>query len=174
MDYAIWLGSVPGVVVAALTTYLSQRRLQRTERVGSNRAQVYMELVDLLGQHNRQMWDRMYKRTPPDVPYPAVLEDESEVVRRAMIIASEPVAITLSHLLAEVIVWREKDEHRLDSEPRRYLGHLKLFGDQWHTPETDFELAGEHVDYLLADLCATLRRELSPEGAPGLLRLVRR
>lgn len=71
MDYAIWFGSLPGIAVAALTAYLSQRRLQRVERAWSRRAQAYLDLVDVLNAYNRQMWDGLDKRVPPRTPYPA-------------------------------------------------------------------------------------------------------
>lgn len=160
MDYAIWFASVPGVAVAAMTAYLSEARLRRAERVWGSRARIYMELVDLLGEHNREMWQRMDRRISTDTPFPAVFETESGVVQQTMIIASEPVRIALSNLLSEVCTWREKDEHRLDSEPKKYLGHGELFGDRWQTPADDFVCAGETVEDAMTDLCTALHREL--------------
>lgn len=161
MDYSIWFASVPGVAVAALTAYLSEARLRRSERVWDSRARIYMELVDLLGEHNREMWQRLGRRTSVDTPFPAAFETESGVVQQAMIIASEPVKIELSNLLSGVCTWRETDEHRLDSEPKKYLGHTALFGDRWHTPADDFICAGETVDIAMTDLCTALHREMT-------------
>lgn len=160
MDYSIWFASLPGVAVAALTAYLSESRLRRAERIWDSRAGIYMELVDLLGEHNREMWKRLDQRISTDTPLPAAFETESGVVQQAMIIASAPVKNALSNFLSEVCTWRETDEHRLDSEPKKYLGHTELFGDRWHTPADDFICAGETVDIAVTDLCAALQREL--------------
>jgi hypothetical protein len=173
MDYAIWFGSLPGIVLAALTAYLSQRRLPRVERAWSRRAQAYLDLVDVLNAHNRQMWERLDKRVPPRTPYPDVLPSESDVVQRVLILASEPVELAVSEVVGAVIYWRETDEQRLNEEPRRFLGGGRIFGDRWHTPEDDFIFAGERVEDQTRDLCATLGVELAVDPPRRLGRCIR-
>ncbi|WP_433462711.1 hypothetical protein [Spirillospora sp. CA-128828] len=166
MSLSVWLASIPGVSVGGIIAYANQRRLQSSERTWARRADIYMELVDHLGRHNREMWQRLYDRSPPSSPFPAALSNETEIVRRAEILASDSVQMALNELLTEIINWRERDIRRLESEPRRFLGESPLFGERWHTPQDDFIAKGESVDDKYDSLCSAIRMELRK----GLLR----
>jgi hypothetical protein len=158
-----WLASVPGVVVAAFLGYLNQRRLQRMGRKWEKRAEHYMDVLDLLNNHNREMWQRLYGGVSPSESYPQVLPNEADVMRRTDVLASDTVRAALSYVCEAIVEWREADETRLDEEPKRFLGSNSLFGDMWHTPRDDFIVAGERADGYLDDLCELIRAELDPK-----------
>jgi hypothetical protein len=170
MGSQAWLASLPGVVVAGLLGYLNQRRLQRVALENDQRIASYLQLVALMNEHNRQMWKREELVLPPSEPYPLILTSESDLVRRADLLASTAVCRTLLYLLNAIIDWREKDEHRLDPDPepacrlRRYPNLPQGFG--YRTPgQEEFERAGERADDHLNELCAVIRAELHPQNA---------
>lgn len=170
MGLQAWLASLPGVIVAGLLGYLNQRRLQRLAREHDQRAAHYLDLVALMNQHNLQMWKRYELQLPPLEPYPSALTSESDLVRRADLLASPAVRRVLSYLLGAIIDWREKDEHRLDPdpEPARRLGRYPnlppWFG--YRTPgQEEFERAGDEADHRLNELCEMIRAELHPQDA---------
>lgn len=170
MGLQAWLTSLPGVVVAGLLGYLNQLRLQRLALEHDQRAAHYLGLVALLNQHNRQMWKRYELMTPSSEPHPSALISESDLVRRADLLASPAVRWVLSDLLDAIICWREKDEHRLDPDPepaarlRRYPNLPQWFG--YRTPgQEEFERAGEEADDRFNELCEVIRAELHPHDS---------
>lgn len=170
MGLQLWLASLPGVVVASLLGYLNQRRLQRLASEHDQRATHYLDLVTLMNQHNRQMWKRYEQQSPPSEPYPPALTSESDLVRRADLLASPAVRGVLSDLLGAIIDWREKDENRLDPDPDpasrlgRYPNLPPWFG--YRTPgQEGFECAGEKADDRLNALCEMIQAELNPQDA---------
>jgi hypothetical protein len=170
MGLQAWLFSLPGVVVAGLLGYLNQRRLQRLALERDQRAAHYLELVALMNEHNRQMWKREELMLPLSEPYPPALISESDLVRRADLLASPAVGRVLSYLLGAIIDWREKDEHRLDPDPEpacrrgRYPNIPEWFG--YRTPgQQEFERAGEEADRRFDELCEVIRAELHPQDA---------
>jgi hypothetical protein len=171
MGLQAWLVSLPGVVVAGLLGYLNQRRLQRLALEHDQRAAHYLDLVALMNQHNRQMWKRYELMSPTSEPYPPVLISESDLARRADLLASPAVRAALSYLLNAIIDWREKDEHRLDPDPEpacrlgRYPNLPQWFG--YRTPgQEEYERAGEETDDRLNELCEVIRAELNPRDPP--------
>lgn len=170
MGLQAWLASLPGVVVAGLLGYLNQRRLQRLALERDHRAAYYLDLVALMNGHNRQMWKREELMSSPSEPYPSALMSESDLVRRADLLASPAVRCVLSYLLGAILDWREKDEHRLDPdpEPARRLGRYPNLG-QWfgyrRPGQEEFERAGEEADRRLDELCEVIRTELHPRDA---------
>jgi hypothetical protein len=171
MGLQAWLVSLPGVVVAGLLGYLNQRRLQRLALEHDRRAAHYLDLVALMNQHNRQMWKRYELMSPVSEPYPAALISESDLVRRADLLASPAVRLAVSYLLSAIIDWREKDEYRLDPDPEpacrlgRYPNLPQWFG--YRTPgQEEYERAGEETDDRLSELCEVIRTELRPQDAP--------
>lgn len=164
MGLQVWLASVPGVIVAGLLSYLNQRRLQRVSQETDRRFDHYFEFIDLLNQHNRQMWERLYQRLPTSTPYPPALSNEAEIARRVTILASPRLQVALSRMGEAIVEWREADERRLDAEPRRLVIDSDLFGEIWHTPADNFIRAGEGADYALQDLCEAVRAELTPRN----------
>ncbi len=170
MGLQAWLTSLPGVVVAVLLGFVSQRRLQRLALERDHRANHYLDLVALMNEHNRQMWKRYELRLPSSEPYPPALTGESDVARRAELLASPAVRDALSCFLGAIIDWREKDGHRLDPDPDpasqlgRYPNLPEWFG--YRTPgEEGFERVGEAANDRLDDLCEVIRGELNPRDA---------
>lgn len=170
MGLQAWLASLSGVVIAGLLGYLNQRRLQRLALERDHRAAHYLDLVALMNQHNRQMWERYVLTLPPSRPYPSAMISESDLVRRADLLASPEVRRVLSCLLGAIIVWREYDEHRLDPDPDpasrlgRYPNLPRWFG--YRTPgQEEYERAGEEADDCLQELCEVIRAELHPQDA---------
>jgi hypothetical protein len=156
--------------VAGLLGYLNQRRLQRLALEGNQRAAYYLDLVALMNEHSRQMWKREELKLSPSEPYPSALISESDLVRRADLLASPEVRRVLSYLLGAIIDWREKDEHRLDPDPEpacrlgRYPNLPRWFG--YRTPgQEEFESAGEDADRRFDELCEVIRVELRPQDA---------
>jgi hypothetical protein len=168
MELQVWLTSLPGVVMAALFGYLSQRHLQRLALENGRKADLYLDLVALLHEHNQIMWRRYELRLPSSEPYPPALVRESDLVRRVELIASPAVRGALPFFFSAIIDWREMDERRLDPDPDlasrlgRYPNLPKRFG--YRTPgEEKYERAGEVADDCLNDLCEVIRDELNPQ-----------
>lgn len=174
MGLQVWLTSLPGVVVAAVFGYLSQRHLQRLALENSRKADLYLDLVALLHEHNRVMWKRYGIRLPSSEPYPPALVSESDLVRRVELLSTPAVRRALSFLFRAIVDWREMDEHRLDPDldPASRLGNYpnlpKRFG--YRTPgEKKYERAGEVADDCFSDLCEVIRDELNPQKRAALL-----
>jgi hypothetical protein len=170
MELQAWLVSLPGVVIAGLLGYLNQRRLQHLALERDQRATHYLDLVALLNQHSGQMWQRYELMVPPSAAYPSILINESDLVRRADLLASPAVRGRLSDLLGAIIYWREKDEDRLDPDPEpairlgRYPNLPPWFG--YRTPgQEEFLRAGDEADDRLNDLSKVIRAELYPQDA---------
>ena len=164
----MWLAGLPCVVAAALFGYLSQRRLQRLAVENGRKADLYLDLVGLLHEHNRTMWRRYELRLASSEPYVPVLLSESDQVRRAELMASPAVRAALSFFFGTIIDWREKDEDRLEPDPDpssrlgKYPGLPEWFG--YRTPgQAGYERAGEAADDRLDDLCEAIRDELNPQ-----------
>lgn len=163
MSIAVWVASLPGVAVGGLIAYVSQRRLQSTERAWMRKAELYSELTDCLHQHNRDMWQRLLHMTPHSEPFPPILATESSITQRTDIFASDKVQIVLGEVLAGILDWRECDEKRFEREPRIFLGDSDLFGERWQTPQDEFIVAGESVENSFYDLRKIMRAELGDD-----------
>lgn len=182
MGLQVWLTSLPGVVVAAVFGYLSQRHLQRLALENGRKADLYHDLVALLHEHNRIMWRRYELRLPSSEPYPPALVCDSDLVRRVELdlvrrvelLASPAVRGALSFFFSAVVDWREMDEHRLDPDPDpashlgKYPSLPKWFG--YRKPgEEKYERVGNVADDCLNDLCEVIRDELNPQKHAALL-----
>jgi hypothetical protein len=168
MGLQVWLAGLPGLAAAALLGYLSQRHLQRLAVENGHKADLYLDLVTLLHEHNRTMWRRYELKLPSSEPYVPVLLSESDLVRRTELMASPAARAALSFFFGAIIDWRETDERRLDPDPDRasrpgkYPSLPEWFG--YRTPgQQGYERAGEAADDRLDDLCEAIRDELNPQ-----------